>query len=138
MLWGAAQGGALELRQDENGGARLRGRFPYNAEAILGDGPGGRRIEVIAARAFAARIEAGEEIHLLSGHDYQKPLASTTAGTLTLRDGETGLELEARIDPGTTWARDFLEAFASRQTVSGSRRRAAICAARSPRLICSS
>lgn len=110
MLWGAAQGGALELRQDENGGARLRGRFPYNAEAILGDGPGGRRIEVIAARAFAARIEAGEEIHLLSGHDYQKPLASTTAGTLTLRDGETGLDLEARIDPGTTWARDFLEA----------------------------
>jgi hypothetical protein len=110
MLWGAAQGGALELRQDENGGARLRGRFPYNAPAVLGEGPGGRRIEVIAPRAFSARIEAGAEIHLLSGHDYQKPLASTTAGTLTLRDTAAGLDLEARIDPGTTWARDFLEA----------------------------
>ncbi len=104
MLWGASLGG-LELRS-EGGEARLRATFPYGAETELAPG----RREVIAARAFAERIEAGEDIHLLSGHDYEKPLASRAAGTLTLRDTDTALVLEARIDGGTSWARDFLAA----------------------------
>lgn len=104
MLWGAATG-ALELRQ-ENGGVRVSGRFPYATEAELARG----RFERIEARAFAERIDAGEDIHLLSGHDFEKPLASRQAGTLTIRDTDTALEIEATLSDGTSWARDFLEA----------------------------
>jgi uncharacterized protein len=104
MLWGASLGG-LELRS-EGGETRLRAAFPYGAETELAPG----RREVITSRAFADRIEAGEDIHLLSGHDYEKPLASRAAGTLTLRDNDAALVLEARIEGGTSWARDFLAA----------------------------
>jgi uncharacterized protein len=107
MLFGVADGGALELRREENGGVRLRGRFPYGSETSLAPG----RSERFAARAFAARIDAGADIHLLSGHDYEKPLASRAAGTLTLRDTPQALELDATVTAemaNTTWARDFL------------------------------
>ena len=105
MLWGASLGG-LELRSD-GGETRLRATFPYGAETELAPG----RREVIAARAFSARVEAGEDIHLLSGHDYEKPLASRAAGTLTLQDTDAALVMEARIDAGTSWSRDFLAAY---------------------------
>ena len=104
MLWGASLG-ALELRND-GGATRLRAVFPYATETELAPG----RREAVAPRAFASRIDAGEDIHLLSGHDYGKPLASREAGSLTLRDTDAGLEIEAEIDTGTSWARDFLAA----------------------------
>ena len=107
MLWGASLG-ALELRS-EGGETRLRATFPYGAETELAPG----RLEVIAPRAFRGRIEAGEDIHLLAGHDYEKPLASRAAGNLTLTDTDSALVIEARIDGGTSWARDFLAAHAS-------------------------
>lgn len=106
-LW-AATLGALEVRT-EGGATRLRATFPYGAETELATG----RHEVIAARAFAGRIEAGEDIHLLSGHDYEKPLASRAAGNLSVTDTDTALVIEARIDGGTSWARDFLAAHAA-------------------------
>ena len=104
MLWGGNLG-ALEIRA-EGGATRLSARFPYATETELAPG----RREVIAPRAFADRIERGEEIHLLSQHDYAKPLASTAAGNLSLRDADDALTIEAEIDGGTTWARDFLAA----------------------------
>ena len=107
MLWGGNLG-TLEVRA-EGGATRLAARFPYGAETELAPG----RHEVFAARAFADRIEAGGEIHLLAGHDYNRPLASTTAGNLTLTDGDDALTIEAEIDGGTTWARDFLAANAA-------------------------
>lgn len=67
----------------------------------------------IGARAFADRIERGEDIHLLAGHDFNRPLASRAAGTLQLRDTDTALQIEATIDGQTSWARDFLAAHAS-------------------------
>lgn len=107
MLWGA-HGSALELRT-EGGATRLRATFPYGAETELAPG----RREVIASRAFGARIEAGEDIYLLSGHDFEKPLASRAAGTLKLTDTDAALVIEATIDANTTWSRDFLAAHAS-------------------------
>ena len=107
MLWGASLG-ALELRS-EGGATRLRATFPYALETELAAG----RYEVIAARAFAARIERGEDIHLLAGHDFNRPLASRAAGTLQLRDTDAALQIEATIDGQTSWARDFLAAHAS-------------------------
>lgn len=106
MLWGGNTG-TLELRSD-GGATRLTARFPYGAETELAPG----RREVIAPRAFSDRIAAGEDIHLLSGHDYNKPLASRAAGNLTLTDGDDALTVEAVIDGATSWARDFLAAHA--------------------------
>lgn len=100
MLFGGADGGALELRRESDGGARLSGRFPYNKPAVLSDGgrSGRPRKEVIASRAFSYRVERDDEdIHLLAGHSYDKPLASRGAGTLSLRDADDALTLEARI-----------------------------------------
>lgn len=107
MLWGASLG-RLELRS-EGGVTHLRAAFPYGAETELAPG----RRETFASRAFTDRIEAGEDVHLLSGHDWEKPLASRAAGTLTLTETDTALTLEARIDGGTSWSRDFLAAHAS-------------------------
>jgi len=107
MLFGV-ETGALELRS-EGGQTCLHARFPYGAETELAEG----RAEVFAPRAFADRIERGEDVHLLAGHDYNKPLASRAAGTLELRDTDSALEIDATIDGGTTWARDFLAAHAA-------------------------
>lgn len=110
MLWGAHDGG-LELRT-EGGETRLRATFPYGRATTLSGGARPRK-EIIESRAFAARIDTGEEIHLLAGHDYNRPLASRSAGNLTLTDSDTALVIEARIDGGTSWARDFLSAHAA-------------------------
>ncbi|UOM34860.1 HK97 family phage prohead protease [Acuticoccus sp. I52.16.1] len=107
MLWGASLG-ALELRS-EGGATRLRATFPYDTQTELAPG----RHEVVASRAFAERIEAGEDVHLLSQHDYSHPLASRSAGTLHLTDGDDALRIEATLDDGTSWARDFLAAHRS-------------------------
>ncbi|WP_424987991.1 HK97 family phage prohead protease [Microbulbifer sp. S227A] len=107
MLWGGNKG-TLEVRA-EGGSTRLTARFPYGSETELAPG----RLEVIAPRAFADRINGGDEIHLLAGHSYDKPLASRSAGTLTLTDTDEALEISATLDDGTTWARDFLAAHGS-------------------------
>jgi len=104
MLWGGFTG-ELELRS-EGGETRLRGRFPYATATALASG----RNELFAARAFAARIDSGADIFLLSGHNFEKPLASRAAGSLDLRDGDDAMTFEARIDGGTSWAKDFVSA----------------------------
>lgn len=106
MLWGAPI--TLEVRA-EGGATRLSGRFPYGAETALGTG----RRERFAPGAFRSRIMAGENIFLLAGHDPEKPLASTEAGSLTLRDDEDALHIEARVAPTTSWAQDALAALAA-------------------------
>lgn len=101
--------GDLELRS-EGGATRLRARFPYGAETELAAG----RRETFAPGAFAASVGDGaNDVHLLMGHDFNKPLASRAAGTLQLRNSDTALEIEATIDGGTSWARDFLAAHAA-------------------------
>lgn len=107
MLWGASLGG-LEVRT-EGGATRLRATFPYGAETELAP----NRREAFAPRAFADRIDAGEDIHLLAGHDWEKPLASRAAGTLSLTDTDAALILDAQIEANTSWARDFIAAHAS-------------------------
>ena len=92
--------GELELRRGGDGSTTLRGRFPYGATAVLSDGGrrGRPRKERFAPRAFAYRVESpNEDIHLLVGHDYGKPLASRGAGTLELRDGDDALTFTATI-----------------------------------------
>lgn len=98
----------LEVRS-EGGTTRLRASFPYNAETELAPG----RREVFASRAFASSVDDGSDVLLLLGHDMGKPLASRAAGTLTLRDSDSALEITATIEGGTSWAKDFLAANAA-------------------------
>ncbi|MEQ9257505.1 MAG: HK97 family phage prohead protease [Roseovarius sp.] len=116
MLWGA-HNGSLELRT-EGGETRLRATFPYGEIAVLADGGrfGRERQEVFAPRAFAERIASDEDIHLLAGHDFDKPLASRAAGSLTVTETDQALTMEARITPEmaeVSYARDFLNAHAA-------------------------
>ncbi|MFW2543844.1 HK97 family phage prohead protease [Primorskyibacter sp. 2E107] len=116
MLWGAHVG-SLELRS-VGGETRLRATFPYGRETVLAEavGMGRERREMIAARAFADRLDRGEDVHFLSGHDFNKPLASRSAGTLTLTETDDALTVEATIsaDMGqVSYVRDFLSAHAA-------------------------
>lgn len=115
MLWGGtANGGGLELRRENNGGARLSGRFPYGKPAVLSDGgrTGRPRKEVIARGAFNYRIDdPKEDIHLLVGHDFGQPLASKNTGTLKFNDTAAALTFAAVITPeiaDTVHGRDAL------------------------------
>lgn len=108
--------GELEVRRRQGGSVALRGRFPYGKAAVLSDGgrTGRPRKEIIAPRAFSYRVDRPEEeIHLLVGHSFDRPLASRGTGTLKLSDTDEALSFEASIAPEiaeTSWARDALAA----------------------------
>lgn len=114
MLFGGLDSGGLEIRRAADGSHRLRGRFPYNKPAVLSDGgrTGRPRKEVIAPRAFAYRIERPkEDIHLLVGHSYDRPLASKLTKTLALTDTEEALLFDAIITreiSETSYGRDLI------------------------------
>ena len=102
MLFGGLETGSLEVRRAADGSQTLRGRFPYGQPAVLSDGGrnGRPRKEIIAPRAFRYRIEdPKEDIHLLVGHSYDRPLASKSTGTLNLTDTDAALLFEAIITP---------------------------------------
>ena len=113
MLWAGSTGG-LELRS-EGGATRLLGKFPYGHATILADGPERRR-EVFQARAFGKSVDDGGDIHLLVHHDFDRPIASRSAGSLTFEDRDDGLSFEARISPemeAVSHVRDFLGTLAA-------------------------
>ncbi|PRX37910.1 hypothetical protein SAMN05216257_105121 [Meinhardsimonia xiamenensis] len=109
MLWAGSKGG-LEVRTSAGGATVLRGRFPYAVPTVLKDGRERLR-EVFEARAFAASVAAGGDIHLLVHHDFDRPLASRGAGSLEISDGDDALTFEATIAPemrGVSYVADFL------------------------------
>jgi len=114
LFGGVAESGGLELRRQDNGGARLAGRFPYNKPAVLSDGgrSGRPRKEVIAPGAFDYRVnDPKEDIHLLVGHDFGQPLASKATGTLSFQNTAAALLFRATITPeiaATVHGRDVL------------------------------
>jgi HK97 family phage prohead protease len=95
--------GELEIRASKSGARKLRGTFPYKKRAVLSDGgrKGGRpQKEEFAPNAFAYRVNAPDkEIHLLAGHDFNRPLASKLNNTLKLIDTAAALTFEAIITP---------------------------------------
>ncbi|WP_228929737.1 HK97 family phage prohead protease [Roseibium aggregatum] len=118
MEYGSVNGTVvLEERALLSGARRLSGRFPYNSRATISDGgrSGGRpRKEEIASHAFRYRIEnTSENLFLLGGHDYNRPLASRAAGTLKVSDSADAVTFEAMIDRETqdiSWVADILRA----------------------------
>ncbi|TGX99192.1 HK97 family phage prohead protease [Hominisplanchenecus murintestinalis] len=57
--------------------------------------PRGRVIEVIEQRAFARALERAGGIDMLLDHDRSRVLASTSKGTLNVREDEVGLRAES-------------------------------------------
>ena len=120
MLAGFSNGTlTLEERASRGGARTLSGRFPYNSRATLSDGgrTGRPRKEVFASRAFAYNVEREDvDIRLLSGHRFDKPLASRSAGTLELKDSDDALTFRAEITPDmqeASWVRDFFAGYSA-------------------------
>ena len=85
----AAPVAGIEVRRAGDGAVTLRGSFPYGVPTALAPG----RREVFAAGALSWK----DDVHLLSQHEFGKPLASRTARSLDLHNGEDALEFEARL-----------------------------------------
>lgn len=63
-------------------------------------------VERILPGAFNRALNNGNEIHFLAEHDNAKILSSTRNGSLTLREDDQGLFMEATIAP-TSWGKDY-------------------------------
>lgn len=99
----AAPVGGIEVRADADGTVRLSGRFPYGQPTELAPG----RSEVFEARALVPT----DNVVLLSQHGWDRPLASTKAGTLDVRNDDQALAFEARLSAdvaATSHGRDAL------------------------------
>lgn len=66
--------------------------------------------EVIEPGAFTRVLADAPDVHLVVGHDMNRPLARTRNATLELAQDERGLRMWARVKASTTYARDTLEA----------------------------
>ena len=103
--------GSIEVRRRGGGGGRtLSGSFPYGQLAVRSDS-GRVRKERFAPRAFSFALREKREVHLLSGHTFDKPLASVRAGSLRLSDSAKALSFEATIPAAAeqpTWVRDVV------------------------------
>lgn len=98
-----------ELRADmnEDGSIRVRGyAATWDSEA---DGLPFR--EVIKPGAFKRSLANGDDVFLLINHDTdQLPLARRSAGTLTLNEDQTGLLIDAVLDPKNPRAAELASA----------------------------
>ena len=124
MLFGGADGSELELRDARGKSRTIRGKFPYGRLAVLSDGGknGRPRKEQFAPQAFAYRIDkTDEDLHLLAGHSYDRPLASRSADTFDVKDTPEAVRAVikriARLIPGRRKSED--EALAIVATMVG-------------------
>ena len=139
----ATIGGCLELRARGDRDT-IRGTFPYNQTATRADrgkvrkerfGPEAfkwrldewRKLEERAAKALAENISRAQQliieeqlqrgnIHILSGHDFNKPLGDLKAGNTRIWDNPTALHFETVLpDPELrpSWMVDTVKAIRS-------------------------
>jgi HK97 family phage prohead protease len=101
----AADGGGrvafrAALSLDDTDGLRFRGyatvyEAPYEMADLFGP-----YSEVVSAGAAADTLNRGDlDVPFVLGHDQLRRIARTTNGTLTLTEDETGLLVEATLDP---------------------------------------
>lgn len=91
-----------EFRATGNG-KLIEGVIPYNSTADIGG-----YLEMLQRGCFAESIADGHTVFALHSHDQSKPLANSTAGTLTLEDKPDGLHVTIKPDPASTWGKDTL------------------------------
>jgi HK97 family phage major capsid protein/HK97 family phage prohead protease len=65
-----------------------------------------RFIERIEPGTFKRALDKGNDVNFLAEHDNKLLLASTKNGSLSLREDDKGLFMEARISP-TSWGKDY-------------------------------
>lgn len=93
----------LEARKDGDQPAKLVGYAAvFNREAVIA----GLFRERIAPGAFTVAI-TDDDVRALFNHDPNFVLGRNTAGTLTLKEDDTGLRYEVD-PPDTQWARDLM------------------------------
>ena len=122
-------GQAVAVRQDGEG---LTGQFFYDQDTVVSDRaaalPGlaehrqrrGVRKQRAKPGSFTFAIEAPDrEIQLLAGRNYDRPLASKLAGTLTLADTAESLAFRADRIPETTYTADLRAQMATGAAVFG-------------------
>lgn len=128
--------GELGLRQEGNR-RRLFGKFPYGATATISDRGSVRKERMLphafrwsaeVARPLAEAIQEDldlarlQRVDLLTGHDFNRPIASTWTGSLQLRDTAAALEFVADLpEPARqpSWMVDTLLAVESEQIPTG-------------------
>jgi HK97 family phage prohead protease len=93
-----------ELRATTDGEMRVAGYAAmFNREAS-----GLPFREMIAPGAFTRTLQTGQPVYLLVNHDTDAlPLASTSAGTMSLREDAQGLYMEANLDPANPRAQEL-------------------------------
>ncbi len=102
----------VEVRAKDGAGRTIAGYAAvFNSTADIGDS----FREIIAPGAFSGTL--GGDVMALIGHDRNRVLGRTTAGTLRLREDDTGLAVEIDL-PDTTDGRD-LAVLIERGDVSG-------------------
>ena len=103
----------LELRAD---GRELVGTFPYRNLAVISN-TGRVRKERFMPGSFKYSIERPDfDVSLLSGHSFDRPLASKLARSLTFKDTATALEFRAVLPPEgdqPSWVVDTVKAVRS-------------------------
>lgn len=98
----------VELRgvNDETGELTVSGYVNKTGEWSQPLGREKRFIERILPGTFTRALQKGNDVDLLAEHDSSKLLASTKNGSLSLREDDNGLFMEARISP-TSWGKDY-------------------------------
>lgn len=119
VLFGGLDG-SLELRAGQDGRRVIHGRFPYGKWAVLSDGGknGWPKKERFAPGAFRYSLDNIKQspIHLLSGHSFDRPLASTDTGTLAFHDSAEALTFDAIIVEevaAISWVQDLFNLIAA-------------------------
>ncbi|PGT92233.1 hypothetical protein COD18_15480 [Bacillus cereus] len=96
----------FELNKNEQGQLKVSGYVNKTNQWSQTLGKQKKFIERILPGAFRKAIQNGNEIHFLAEHENAKILSSTRNGSLSLREDEQGLYMEATISD-TSWGRDY-------------------------------
>lgn len=98
----------VELRgvDEETGEMTVSGYVNKTGEWSQPLGREKRFVERILPGTFSRALDKGNDVDLLAEHDSSKLLASTKNGSLSLREDDNGLFMEARISP-TSWGKDY-------------------------------
>lgn len=92
----------IETRTEENGSMIIEGYVAtFNSKSkYMGF------YEVIDPRAFNTTLEDKHNIFMLYNHDWDKPLADTDTGTLSLNVDNIGLRFNLKLDNSISYAKD--------------------------------
>jgi len=96
----------FELNKNEQGQLKVSGYVNKTNQWSQTLGKQKKFVERILPGAFRKAIQNGNEIHFLAEHENAKILSSTRNGSLSLREDEQGLYMEATISD-TSWGRDY-------------------------------